>query len=81
MFLGISLGHWITIGVAMIALGGVLLAQWNARVVLQRQLDHDSEQRDRERKMSLRREVYLEAAAGRGAPQVSPRRSRNVIQC
>ena len=48
---------------AVLALGGVLLSQWKARVVLQRQLDHDSLQRVREREMSLRREVYLEAAS------------------
>jgi hypothetical protein len=53
----------VTIVVAVLALIGVGLSQWNARVVVRKQLEHDSEQRDRERTMSLRREVYLEAGA------------------
>jgi hypothetical protein len=75
---GIPLALWIAVGVAVlsgiITLVSVSLSNGNSRRNLRAQLAHDSEQlerrlayeadqRDRERKMSLRREIYLEAAA------------------
>ena len=52
--------------IAVLAAAGLsLLASWlsnrNSRVQLQMQLAHDATQRDREREMALRRDVYLPA--------------------
>jgi hypothetical protein len=63
---GIPLALWVAIAVGIlspaIALLSVFIASRNARVLLKKQLAHDADQRNRERTMSLRREVYLEAA-------------------
>lgn len=54
----------ITILVAVVApvftIIGVLLANWNSRVQNRESLKHDSDQRDREREMTLRRDIYME---------------------
>ena len=75
---GVPLALWIAVGVAVlsaiITLVSVAMSNRNSRSNLREQLrlnaeqfaaqlTHDSEQRERERAMSLRREVYLEAAA------------------
>lgn len=54
---------WSGIIAAILAFGGVILSNWINSKNIQRQLDHDALERDRERKASLRREVYLSAAA------------------
>lgn len=88
-FLGISLGQWIAIAVPIAALIGVILSLWNARAVAKRQLDHaardrqmqldhDALQRDRERQMSIRREVYLEAAAALVQMQTAMGQTTNI---
>jgi transcriptional regulator of NAD metabolism len=63
---GIPLALWVAIGAVVfapiISLAGVILSNRNVRKNLKIQLDHDAEERDRERKMTLRREVYLETA-------------------
>jgi hypothetical protein len=64
---GIPLALWVTIVVAVASPLFTLITVWrsnaNSRRNLRNQLAHDTEQRDLERKMSLRREVYLQAAA------------------
>ena len=64
---GVPLALWVAIVIGLlsplVALVGVLIANRSARSLLSKQLTHEAEQRDRERKMSLRRDVYLEAAA------------------
>lgn len=47
--------------VGFIALGGVIVTTWNSRAQLRLQLAHDADQRDRERTMAMRRDVYLPA--------------------
>jgi hypothetical protein len=47
---------------ALVALMGTLLANWNSRCQLRMQHMHDAKQAELERAMSLRREVYMEAA-------------------
>lgn len=47
---------------ALLTFGSVYLTNWHAGNQQRRALVHDAEQRDKERKMSLRREVYLPAA-------------------
>jgi hypothetical protein len=63
---GIPLALWVTIIVAVlspiITLISVGRSNGASRKNLKDQLAHDADQRDRERKMSLRREVYLQAA-------------------
>lgn len=53
---------WGAVLAALIALGAAVLTNRNSRKQLQQQLDHDAQQRDRERAMALRRDVYLPAA-------------------
>lgn len=64
---GIPLALWVAISAVVfapiIAFIGVLVSNRNTRNNLEVQLAHDADQRDRERTMALRREVYLEAAA------------------
>jgi hypothetical protein len=71
---GIPLALWIAGGVGLLSPFIAWRSNANSRKNLDKQLAHDSEQlerrleheaeqRDRERQMSLRREVYLEAAA------------------
>jgi hypothetical protein len=64
---GIPLALWVTIAAVVfapiVALFGTLRSNSNARKNLEQQVRHDALQRDREREMSLRREVYLEAAS------------------
>jgi hypothetical protein len=66
IFYGIPLALWVAIGAVVfapiISFAGVVLSNRNARKNLKIQLGHDAEERDRERTMSLRREVYLNAA-------------------
>jgi hypothetical protein len=74
LYWGIPLALWVAIIVPVLSLLGVWRSNKNARENLEkqlmhsaeqqtRQLAHDANQRDLERKMSLRREVYLQAAA------------------
>lgn len=64
---GIPLAVWAAIAAAVLGpvatLIGVVLSNRNLRKNVRKQLAHDASQRDIERKMALRREVYLEAAA------------------
>lgn len=53
---------WAAIIASLITLGGVLLSNLDNRKRLKEQLIHDSNQRDREREMAIRREVYFAAA-------------------
>ena len=66
MIHGIPLALWVTIIVAVlspiITLISVGRSNAASRKNLKDQLAHDADQRDRERKMSLRREVYLQTA-------------------
>ncbi len=52
---------WAAIIASLLTLGGVHLANRNSRKQHREALEHDARQRDREREMSLRREVYLKA--------------------
>jgi hypothetical protein len=64
---GIPFALWVAIGAVvfapLIALVGTLISNHNTRKNLEDQLRHDARQRDLERKMALRREVYVEAAS------------------
>lgn len=53
---------WAAIIASLLTVGGVLLTNRESSKRLLAQLKHDSAQRDRERHMSLRRDVYLQAA-------------------
>jgi hypothetical protein len=53
---------WAAIIASGLTLGGVLLSNRNSRLQQHAALQHDAHQRDREREMSLRREVYIAAA-------------------
>lgn len=48
---------------------GVCIAGWISHCTTRTQLKHDAEQRERERKMSLRRDVYLEVSEAIGRTQ------------
>jgi hypothetical protein len=52
---------WAAILASLLTLGGVIATNRGNRELLANQLLHDSEQRDRERSMDLRREVFLKA--------------------
>ena len=53
---------WAAITASLITLGGISLSNRHARKQQKEALTHDERQRDKEREMSLRREVYLDAA-------------------
>jgi hypothetical protein len=53
---------WSGVLAAALAFGGVILSNWINSKNIKRQLEHDALERDRERKASLRKEVYLPAA-------------------
>ena len=53
---------WAAVIASLLTLGGVLLTNRGSSKRLRMQLNHDSAQRDRERQMALRRDVYLPAA-------------------
>ena len=53
-----------TIWAAIIAVSGVLISNRHSRKRLQIQLNHEAEQRDRDRLMTLRKDVFLKAADG-----------------
>lgn len=53
---------WAALLASLLTLSGVVLSNRNSRSQTLAQLDHDSNQRNREREMNLRREVYLQAA-------------------
>lgn len=53
---------WAAVIASLLTLGGVLLTNIGNNKRLTNQLLHDAKQRDRERSMELRRQVYLEAA-------------------
>jgi len=57
---------WASISSAIIASGitfsGVLFTNWNSRKQLEATLEHETTQKDREREMSLRKDVYLKSA-------------------
>jgi len=53
---------WAAIAASLLTLGGVLATNRGSYNRLIKQLTHDANQRDRERRMELRRQVYLEAA-------------------
>jgi hypothetical protein len=46
---------------SVITLGGVLLSNWHGRGLKREELKHDATQRNHEREMMLRREVFLPA--------------------
>lgn len=79
---GIPLALWVTIIVALASPIFTLITVWrsnaNSRRNLRNQLAHDAEQRDLERKMSLRREVYLQAAAALTHTNALVARAANV---
>lgn len=53
---------WAAITASLITLGGVFLSNRHARKQQISALEHDERERDKEREISLRREVFLEAA-------------------
>lgn len=53
---------WAAVIASLLTICGVLLTNRGNRKVLKDQLLHDAQQRDRERNMELRRDVYLEGA-------------------
>lgn len=53
---------WAAMLASLLTLMGVILSNRNSRVQTFAQLKHDSAQRDREREMALRQDVYLRAA-------------------
>lgn len=53
---------WAAIGASLLTLSGVILSNCISLYQQLKQLKHDANQRDREREMSLRREIYLPAA-------------------
>jgi len=53
---------WSGVIAATLALAGVILTVWINSKNIKHQLDHDSLERDRERKATLRKEVYLATA-------------------
>ncbi|ASW04442.1 hypothetical protein CJU94_40590 (plasmid) [Paraburkholderia aromaticivorans] len=56
---------------SVITLGGVLLSNWHSRRLKRDELGHDTTQRDREREMALRREVFLPTVEAALAMQAS----------
>ncbi|MBC7751872.1 MAG: hypothetical protein H7Z73_09170 [Candidatus Saccharibacteria bacterium] len=54
---------WSGVGAAVIALSGVLVSNWGNTNRLKVQLGHDANERAKERTSTLRRDVYLVAAA------------------
>jgi hypothetical protein len=52
---------WAAIIASLLTIGGVVLTNLNSRKQQKEALVHDSNQRDREREMSLRKEVYMPA--------------------
>jgi hypothetical protein len=77
LVLGVPLAVWVAVTVALLSAVATLISVWRAdrssrrnleaqlaagAAQLAKQLAHDAEQRDRERAMSLRREIYLEVA-------------------
>jgi hypothetical protein len=53
---------WAALLASFLTLGGVLITNRNSRIQKLAELQHDANQRDREREMALRRDVYLAAA-------------------
>jgi hypothetical protein len=53
---------WAAVISSVLAITGVILANWHSRKLLRMQLEADATQRDRDRMMALRRDVYLPAA-------------------
>jgi hypothetical protein len=54
---------WAAIMASLITLSGVMLSNWSNTKRLRLQLQHDADEKAKERKAALRREVYLPAAA------------------
>ncbi len=52
---------WAAVIASLLTLAGVLVTNRNSRLQLVARLHHDSEQRDRERAMRLKREIYVPA--------------------
>lgn len=55
---------WAALIASLLTLGGVSLSNRNSRIQTRNQLNHDSSQRNREREMALRQDVYLRACEG-----------------
>src|SRR5437762_4002239 len=53
---------WGTIVGSILTLPGLIIALRHSRMLQASQLSHDSKERNRERQMAWRREVYLESA-------------------
>ena len=58
----VPIAVWSAIIASLLTLFGVLLTNYGNNRRLIRQLSHDAVQRDRERAMEMRRQVYLDAA-------------------
>ena len=63
---------WAAISASLLTLGGVLLSNRSQHRRFLRQLDHEARQRDREREMTLRTDVYLRAAEATAILQSIP---------
>ena len=50
---------WAALIASLVTFGGVMLANRNSRKIVGMNLEHDREQRDKERLMKLRQDVYL----------------------
>jgi hypothetical protein len=53
---------WAAIAASLLTLGGVWLTNRGSYKRLKKQLEHESHQKDRDRNMEIRRQVYLDAA-------------------
>lgn len=53
---------WAALLASLLTFSGVILSNRNSRLQTLAQLEHDSRQRDREREMDLRQDVYIRAA-------------------
>ncbi len=58
----IPINIWSVVLGSMIAFGGILISNWSNSKRLKLQLNHESELKAIDRKVAMRRDVYLNAA-------------------
>lgn len=69
---------WAAITASLMTLGGVYVSNLNNRKQQMEALKHDERQRDKEREMSLRREVFLQAVEAISSAQIALGRIINL---